>query len=83
MIRIVLKLHNAFNRVTNVFSQEGLGLGSKKDEDMRGKAVKVIDLLQHSAELGNTDALFTLGLVSFVNAYANFPVIPSTDYRYI
>lgn len=71
MVRIVLKLHNSLNRVTSVFSQEGLGLGSKKkDEEMRSKAIKVIDLLQHSAELGNTDALFTLGQVSFVSYYA-------------
>ena len=69
MVRIVLKLHNSLNRVTNVvFSQDGLGLGSKKkDDEMKGKAIKVIDLLQHSAELGNTDALFTLGLISFVS----------------
>lgn len=33
---------------------------------MRGKAIKVVDLLQHSAELGNLDALFTLGYISLV-----------------
>ncbi|GBE81290.1 HCP-like protein [Sparassis crispa] len=36
----------------------------KKNDEMQGKAVKVIDLLQHAAELGNTDALYTLGKIS-------------------
>lgn len=68
LVRIVLKLHNSVNRVTNVLSPEILGLGSKKkDEEMRGKAIKVIDLLEHSAELGNKDALFTLAYVSLVS----------------
>ena len=68
VVRIILKLHNSVNRITNVLSPEGLGLGTKeKDEELRGKALKVIDLLQHSAELGNMDALFTLGQVSLVS----------------
>jgi len=67
VVRIILKLHTSFTRATSFFSQESLGLGSKKkDEEMRGKAIKVIDLLQHSAELGNLDALFTLAQVSLV-----------------
>jgi len=33
---------------------------------MRGKAIKVLDLLRYSAELGNLDALFTLGQISLV-----------------
>lgn len=37
-----------------------------KDEEMQRKAIKVIDLLQLSAELGNTEALFTLAYVSLV-----------------
>lgn len=67
-IRIILKIHQyTFNRVGNAFSKDGLGLGSKKkDEELRGKAIKVVDLLQHSAELGNMDALFTLAHVSLV-----------------
>ncbi|KAG2043750.1 hypothetical protein BDR03DRAFT_939818 [Suillus americanus] len=31
---------------------------------MRGQAIKVVDRLQHSVELGNLDALFTLGYIS-------------------
>jgi len=70
LVRIVLKLNYSVNRVTNVFSQDSLGLGSKKkDEELKGKAIKVVDLLQHSAELGNADALFTLGQVSLVRDF--------------
>jgi SEL1 protein len=36
---------------------------------MRGKSIKIIDLLQHSAELGNTDALYTLAKISLVRAF--------------
>jgi SEL1 protein len=50
-----------------VGKEEGGGSRSRKEEDARGKALKVIDLLQHSAELGHTDALYTLGQISLVN----------------
>jgi hypothetical protein len=71
VVRILLKLHTSFTRVSSVFNQESLGLGpKKKDEEMRGKAIKVVDLLQHSAELGNLDALFTLAQVSLVRLIA-------------
>jgi SEL1 protein len=64
--RIAVKLqHYTLRRLSN--SKEGLGLGSRrKDDELRGKAIKVIDLLQHSAELGNSDALFTLAKISLV-----------------
>lgn len=58
-----------FSKYTNIpsTSKDGLGLGSnKKDEELRGKAIKVVDLLQHSAELGNLDALYALAHVSLV-----------------
>ncbi|KDR75713.1 hypothetical protein GALMADRAFT_69060 [Galerina marginata CBS 339.88] len=81
-VRIVLKLHNSLTRITNVFSQEGLGLGSKrKEEEMKGKAIKVIDLLQHSAELGNTDALFTLAQVSLFPPTIHFTLDPELAYH--
>ncbi|KAF8201015.1 hypothetical protein BJ912DRAFT_1054465 [Pholiota molesta] len=49
VVRIILKLHSSVNRVVSVLSPETLGLGTKKkDEELRGKAIKVIDLLQHS-----------------------------------
>jgi SEL1 protein len=38
---------------------------------MKGRAVKVIDLLEHSAELGNTDALYALAKLSLVSGYCS------------
>lgn len=35
-------------------------------DEIRGKVVKVKDLLQHSAELGNTEALYKLAYISLV-----------------
>ena len=66
--RIILKLHqHTARRIANSFGRETLKFGYKKKEDeIRDKAIKVIDLLQHSAELGNMDALYTLSLVSLV-----------------
>lgn len=43
-----------------------MSAGRKADDELRGRAVKVIDLLEHAAELGNTDALYTLGQISLV-----------------
>lgn len=37
-----------------------------QDKELFRKSVKVVDLLQHSAELGNTDALYTLAQISLV-----------------
>lgn len=67
-IRIVIKVHQyTIRRLTNSLGKEGLGLGSKrKDDEMRGKAIKVADLLEHSAELGSMEALYTLAYVSLV-----------------
>jgi SEL1 protein len=68
--RIILKLqqHTA-RRITSSFGKENLKFGYKKKEDeLRDKAVKVIDLLQHSSELGNMEALYTLSQVSLVCA---------------
>ncbi|PPQ88450.1 hypothetical protein CVT25_011576 [Psilocybe cyanescens] len=82
LVRIVVKLHNSVNRVTNVLSPEGLGLGSKKkDEERRRKAIKVIDLLELSAELGNTDALFTLAQISLFPPTQHFDMDPQLAYR--
>ncbi|OBZ69692.1 Protein sel-1 1 [Grifola frondosa] len=41
------------------------------------EAVKVIDLLQHAAELGNTDALYTLGQISLFPPNSYFPSDPA------
>jgi SEL1 protein len=47
---------------------------------MHGKAIKVVDLLQHSAELGNQDALFTLGYISLFPPSSHFPSDPKLAY---
>lgn len=68
--RIILKLqqHTA-RRITNSFGKENLKFGyKKKEDDFRDKAVKVVDLLQHSAELGNMEALYTLSQASLVRS---------------
>jgi len=71
IIRILLRLHQiTVGRVSDVLIEKTLGLGSeRKEEELRGKAIKVVDLLQHSAELGNMDALFTLAQVSLVRRH--------------
>lgn len=59
-IRIAQKLYH------RIFLSGNPSRIKKKDEEMQRKAIKVIDLLQHSAELGNSDALYTLAHVSLV-----------------
>ncbi len=69
-MRIALKLrHQRWlpEFISNFISKE-VGGGRRKDEDLHGKAVKVLDLLQHAAELGNTDALYTLAQISLVRS---------------
>ncbi|KAH0829180.1 hypothetical protein J3R83DRAFT_2728 [Lanmaoa asiatica] len=54
----------------------------KKDEEIRGKAIKVIDLLQYSTELGNTDALYTLARLSLFPPNIYFTSDPKLAYSY-
>ncbi|TFK74016.1 HCP-like protein [Pluteus cervinus] len=76
-LRIILKLHHSFQRITSGLGKEGLGLGSKRrDEELRGKAIKVMDLLQHSAELGNSDALFAMGKIALFPPTPHFNLDP-------
>lgn len=66
--RILMKLrHQSWvpSFVTNYLGKE-FGGGKKKDEELHGKAIKVLDLLQHAAELGHEDALYTLARISLV-----------------
>ena len=66
-IRIVIKLRQKYSPFRILSWTDGSAAASrKKDEEIRGKAIKVIDLLQYSAELGNTDALYTLARLSLV-----------------
>ena len=72
-MRIVLKLrHQTWIPpfVTNFLGKE-LGGGRKKEEELKSKAVKVLDLLQHAADLGHTDALYALSQLYMVRASAS------------
>ena len=80
MIRIVQRLRQQSWTPRPVLALFGLVRGpsgkgnsgrSKKGEEMRGRAVKIVDLLEHSIELGNVDALYTLGRISLVRAAAH------------
>ena len=64
-LRIALKLRRQFF-LFRLFGGSSASAARRKDEEMRGKAIKVLDLLQYSAELGNLDAVFTLGQISLV-----------------
>lgn len=46
---------------------EGLSRRLRRAEDVQGKSIKVIDLLQYAVELGSMDALYTLAQVSLVS----------------
>lgn len=79
-IRIAIKLHQKFSPF-RLFSRvdSSAAAARKKDEEMRGKAIKVIDLLQYSAELGNADALYVLARLSLVRPISVSPVVVWTD----
>jgi len=65
LLRILFKLFQiSFGRVLNMLSQDSFS--REKVEELKGKAIKVVDLLQHSAELGNMDALYLLAQISLV-----------------
>lgn len=78
-MRIAMKLrHQSWipSTITDYFAREIRG-GRRKDNELAGRAIKVIDLLQHAAELGNTDALYTLAqisLVCFIQEKVDLPV---------
>lgn len=62
-MRILVKLQQRI-WVKSAFGQ--IGNKKRKEDEIRGKAVKVKDLLQHSAELGNAEALYKLAYISLV-----------------
>jgi SEL1 protein len=64
-IRVAIKLrHQSWlpRFLSSRLSQEG----RRSDEELSGRAIKVMDLLQHAADLGHLDAFFTLGKISLV-----------------
>lgn len=69
VVRIVGKLRQKFSPFRLLaWMDTSAAAARKRDEEMRGKAIKVIDLLQYSAELGNVDALYTLAQLSLVRS---------------
>ncbi|KIJ15498.1 hypothetical protein PAXINDRAFT_114636 [Paxillus involutus ATCC 200175] len=80
-IRIAIKLRQQLSPF-QIFSwlDSSAAAARKKDEEMRGKAIKVVDLLQHSAELGNMEALYTLAHVSLFPPNIYFPSDPKLAY---
>ncbi|KAF8070762.1 hypothetical protein FPV67DRAFT_1488642 [Lyophyllum atratum] len=82
-IRIAVKLHHhTIRKLTGGFGKDGLGINTRrKDDELRGKAIKVVDLLEHSAELGNTDALYTLAYISLFPPTRHFVSDPLAAYN--
>ncbi|KAJ7690765.1 hypothetical protein B0H17DRAFT_587659 [Mycena rosella] len=77
-MRIVIKLQR---QTVNVILS-GLGKESRtKREETKGRVIKVIDLLQYSAELGNSDALYTLAQISLFPPSQYFPSDPKLAYE--
>jgi len=65
-IRVAIKLrHQSWlpRFLSSRLSQDGR---RRSDEELSGRAIKVIDLLQHAADLGHLDAHLTLGRISLV-----------------
>ncbi|CCM01008.1 uncharacterized protein FIBRA_03056 [Fibroporia radiculosa] len=82
-MRIVVKLlHQSWlpPALTGFFKDETTR-GRRYNDELHGKAVKVIDLLQHAAELGNTDALYTLGQISLFPPNSHFPSDPVLSFN--
>ena len=52
----------------------------KKEEELKTKAIKVMDLLQHSADLGNKDALYTIAMVSLVRFFPDIVICSANDF---
>ncbi|KAH9941922.1 HCP-like protein [Amylocystis lapponica] len=82
-MRIAVKLlHQSWlpQSITSYIGKE-LPMSRRKDDELHGKAVKVIDLLQHAAELGNADALYTLGQISLFPPNGYFPSDPALGFN--
>ena len=74
--RILLKLRHQSLLPKFISRLSDTQSGSRsRDDDLNGKAVKVLDLLQHAADLGHEDALYTLAKVSLVR---DLPLICSS-----
>ncbi|KAJ7594970.1 hypothetical protein C8J56DRAFT_1002681 [Mycena floridula] len=84
VIRILVKVHHQIFTGFSILSRDGLGLGSgskRKEDELHRKAIKVVDLLQHSAELGHADAIYTLAQISLFPPTIYFPSDPKLAYE--
>src|ERR1700733_3255376 len=58
------------------------GYGSSADST-GGKSIKIIDLLEHAADLGHLDAMYTLaGLSLFPPAWSSLPINATRAFKY-
>lgn len=82
-IRIVQRLRQqswTINTIPSFFGASSKGRNRKIDE-MRGRGIKIIDLLEHAVELGNIEALYTLGRVSLVSFRSSLGIL-LTHYQF-
>ncbi|KAA1470562.1 HCP-like protein [Dentipellis sp. KUC8613] len=78
-LRILVKLWYRFT--TSRAGKDALGGKRRRDDELRSRAIKVVDLLLHAADLGHTDALFTLAKISMLPPTPDFPIRPDLAYR--
>ncbi|KAF9029210.1 hypothetical protein BDP27DRAFT_1246739, partial [Rhodocollybia butyracea] len=73
--RILLRLQHRFGSSKEDTTKQ------RKTDEVHPKAVKVIDLLQHSAELGNMDALFMYAKISLLPPTSHFTADPHAAFK--
>ncbi|KDQ55097.1 hypothetical protein JAAARDRAFT_195973 [Jaapia argillacea MUCL 33604] len=86
-LRILMKLRVQGERLVGRVRALGLGGGGsgggkrgKGEEELRGRAVKVVDLLEHAGELGYVEAWWVLGQISLVPPTPHFTQNPRLAY---
>ncbi|KIK69055.1 hypothetical protein GYMLUDRAFT_91457 [Collybiopsis luxurians FD-317 M1] len=75
MYRIILRIQQRFVSPKEEVPQK------RTTEDVNPKAIKVVDLLQHSTDLGNMDALFTFAKISLFPPTSHFTADPRIAYE--
>ncbi|KAI9508559.1 hypothetical protein F5148DRAFT_1195612 [Russula earlei] len=80
-IRIAIKLRHQswLPRFLSRLSQDSGR--PRSDEELNGRAIKVMDLLQHAADLGHSDALFALAKISLLPPTLHFTADPVFAYK--
>ncbi|KAL1681892.1 hypothetical protein EV122DRAFT_260478 [Schizophyllum commune] len=77
-MRILARLQNLFPSFTGASNMGYFSTATRREYDL---SVKVMDLLQHSADLGNMDALYMIAQLSLFPPTELFPLDPSLAYR--